>query len=277
MQPPRRASHGGVEFVRGDVRDFTFPEGRFDVVVHAATDVVAQSAPREIFDSCVQGTRRVLDFAQVAGAADFLLVSSGAAYGRQPPVLERVTEDHSGAPDPLSPASAYGEGKRASEWLACAHAEETGLRVAVARCFAFVGPYLPLDRQFAIGNFLRAAIGGEEIVIRGDGTPHRTYLHAADMAAWLWAVLLRGRPSTAYNVGGEESLSIVELAHRVLRVLETPSPVRVLQVPVAGRPAERYVPDVARARVELGVAPPFTLDQAIARTARWHRAHPGAA
>lgn len=274
---PQLARDSSIELVRGDVRDFAFPDGHFDVVIHAATDVMAQRTPRQIFEACVQGTRRVLEFAQKAGAANFLLVSSGATYGRQPPALELLPEDYPGAPDPLLPTSAYGEGKRAAEWLACAHAAETGMHVSVARCFAFVGPYLPLDRQFAIGNFLRAAIAGEEIVIRGDGTQYRSYLHAADMAAWLWAVLLRGRSGTAYNVGGEESLSILELAQRIVQLLDAASPVRVLQTAVPGQPPERYVPDTTRARTELGVMPQFTLDDAIARTARWHRANPGAA
>lgn len=270
---PQLAQAPGVELVGGDVRDFAFPNHHFDMVIHAATDVATLSTPRATFDTCVRGTQRVLELAQSTGATNFLLVSSGAVYGRQPPLIERITESYSGAPDILSPAAAYGEGKRASEWLACAQAAETGLRVSVARCFAFVGPYLPLDRQFAIGNFLRSAMAGEEIIIRGDGTAHRSYLHAADMAAWLWAVLMRGRPGVAYNVGGEQSLSIADLAHRIVRLLESTSTVHTLQTPPCGQLAERYVPDTTLAQTELRLGPPIALDDAIIRTARWHRAH----
>jgi nucleoside-diphosphate-sugar epimerase len=274
---PQLAHAPGIRLVQGDVRTFEFPAGRFDTVLHAATDVVARSSPTATFETCVQGTRRTLDFAAQAEAADFLLVSSGAVYGRQPPQLERVPETHAGAPDPLLPASAYGEGKRVSEWLACTRAAESTLEVKIARCFAFVGPLLPLDKHFAIGNFLRAAMAGEDIVIQGDGTPYRSYLHAADMAAWLWAVLLRGRPGAAYNVGGEEALSIAELARRVVRVLESGSAVRTLRAAAPASAPERYVPDVARARAELDLPEPIALDPALLRTAHWHRAHGPAA
>jgi len=269
---PLLAQAEGVDWVRGDVRDFAFPVGDYDTVIHAATDVVAKAAPEEIFDTCIAGTRRVLDFAGAARAQDFLLVSSGAVYGRQPADLARLPESHPGAPDPLLPGSAYGEGKRASEWLAAAAGARTGLKVRSARCFAFVGPYLPLDKQFAIGNFIGAALAGREIVIQGDGTPLRSYLYAADMAAWLWAVLLKGRAGAAYNVGAETAISIADLAHRVCKVLDVPDRVRILGTPDPARPIERYVPANGLARAELGLPAPIGLDEAILRTARWHGA-----
>lgn len=268
---PHLAQAPGVSLVRGDVRDFSFPHGGFSHVVHAATDIVTHNTPRDTFATCFEGTRRALDFAAQAGASDFLLVSSGAIYGRQPPALERLAESHAGAPDPLQVGSAYGEGKRVSEWLGAAQAATSSLRFKVARCFAFVGPYLPLDKHFAIGNFLRDAMAGDEIVIQGDGTPYRTYLHAADMAAWLWATLLRGEPGVAYNIGGHEVLSIAELAHRTVSVLDSPAKVTILKPAPEGRVPDRYVPDVTRARLKLALPEPISLDDAIARTAQWHR------
>lgn len=268
---PWIANASCMSLVRGDVRDFTAPGRRFDTVIHAATDVVAHNSPRETFSTCVDGTRRVLDFAVQCGAADFLLVSSGAVYGRQPPALERVPEDHAGAPDPLDPASAYGQGKRVAEWLACEQASASRLTVRIGRCFAFVGPGLPLDKHFAAGNFLGAALRGDEIVIQGDGTPVRSYLHASDMSAWLWAVLLRGRAGVAYNIGGDEALSIEQLAHRVVRALGSNVAVRTLAVAAPGSAPARYVPDVGRARAELALPQPIALDEALFRSAQWYR------
>ncbi|MDQ5896010.1 MAG: UDP-glucuronate decarboxylase [Pseudomonadota bacterium] len=258
-----------VRWVAGDVRDFPIGTEHHDVVIHAATDVIAQATPQEVFSTCLDGTRRVLALAHACGARRLLLLSSGAIYGPLPAGMTHVPETYLGGPDPLLPGSAYGEGKRVSEWLVAQAATDT-LSVGIARLFAVVGPHLPLDKHFAVGNFLRAAMDGKEIVIKGDGTPHRSYLYAADMAAWLWAVLLRGRCGHAYNVGSEDSVSILELARRVAQALDADVAVHAAQTAPADHIPQHYVPRARRAREDLGLPPPLGLDDALRRTACWH-------
>lgn len=260
---------GRVHWVAGDVRDFPLGAERYDVIIHAATDVVAQASPQDVFSTCLEGTHQVLALARACGARRLLLLSSGAVYGPLPAGMTHVPEIHLGGPDPLLAASAYGEGKRVSEWLA-AQAGADGLDVHIARLFAVVGPHLPLDKHFAVGNFLHAAMKGEDIVVNGDGTPYRSYLYAADMAAWLWAVLLRGQPGRAYNVGSEDAQSILELAHRVARALDTQVGIRAVRDAPQDHVSQHYVPSTQRARDELGLPPTLGLDEALKRTARWH-------
>lgn len=258
-----------VRWVTGNVRDFAIPNDRFDTLIHAATDVVAESSPETTFSTCLDGTRQMVALAQRCGASELLLVSSGAVYGNLPNGMTHVPETHLGGPDPLLASSAYGEGKRASEWLVSAAADDR-LQVKIARVFALVGPHLPLDKHFAIGNFLGAALMGEEIVIQGDGTPYRSYLYAADMAAWLWAILLRGAAGRAYNVGSEESLSIAQLAQHICQVMNIKPRIRVLKSAPPNMVPQHYVPDTTRARCELQLPPALPLDEAISRTALWH-------
>jgi len=136
------------------------------------------------------------------------------------------------------------------------------------RCFAFVGPYLPLDIHYAIGNFIRNGLAGEPLHITGDGTSYRSYLYAADLAVRLWTIPLRGKPGTAYNVGSEEAVAIADIAKIVTEAFSSELPV------IIGKKAddqiipERYLPFTEKARDELGLRQEIDLEDAIARTIR---------
>jgi dTDP-glucose 4,6-dehydratase len=265
---PHLAQARGLKFLEGDVRNFPFPKVRCSHVIHAGTTSSAPVPPVEMFETILQGTRRVLDFAAVTGAGKLLFTSSGAVYGKQPVDLERVPEDYPGAPDPCDPNSAYGEGKRAAELL-CAMVREThGIETKIARCFAFVGPHLPLDAHFAIGNFIRDAMRGGPIVVK-NGAPFRSYLYAADLAIWLWTILFKGTPARAYNVGSAESLTIAELARTIAGMFgvtvggDSQAPVGIVS---------RYVPCTWRAESELGLQLWIKLSEGIERTFAWRKA-----
>jgi len=277
---PALAAHPSICFVRGDVRHLDpahiLPQlppghsGQFPFVIHAAMDSVGQDDPVATFDTIVTGTRAVLDFALASGATRFLFTSSGAVYGPQPPDITHIPETHHGSPDCSRPSSAYGEGKRAAELLCAAyHDRHPAFHPVIARCFAFVGPFLPIDAHFAIGNFIRDALRGGPIAIGGDGTPYRSYLHAADLAIWLWTLLFRGRPAYPYNVGSEEDVTILELASTVAECFPVPPDVHLARQPLPGIPPSRYVPATRRAR-ELGLSVLIPLKEAISRTAAWH-------
>jgi nucleoside-diphosphate-sugar epimerase len=274
---PQIAKESSIKFVRGDVCIFPFPEQYFDFVIHAAvpTSADAASRPMDLMRTIIHGVERVIEFAEASSAKRFLLTSSGAVYGRQPESMSHIRENYLGGPDWLDPNAAYAEGKRVSEQMCSICAKNSDTQFTIARCFAFVGPHLPLDHHFAIGNFIRDALAGRNISIRSDGTPMRSYLYAADLAIWLWTMLFRDAERdlnpTVYNVGSGEAICIRDLARTVVEEIN-PS----VQIEIAGRSQtgqwlEQYVPDVQRADTFLGLRPTIGLREAIRRTATWYR------
>jgi len=268
---PHLAGHPAIILHGGDVRDFTFPSGEFSHVLHAATTSSAQVEPMETLDTITTGTRRVLDFAVACRAKKFLLTSSGAVYGRQPPEISHIPETYPGAPDPSDSNASYGEGKRVAELLCSIYHSDHGIETKIARCFAFVGPHLPLDSHFAIGNFIRDALAGGPIRVNGDGTPMRSYLYAADLAIWLWTILFRGVACRPYNTGSDEARSIAEIARAVGNACNPKLDIVVSQPAIPGAVPSRYVCDCNRAR-ELSLRVSFSLEQQILRTIAWHKA-----
>jgi nucleoside-diphosphate-sugar epimerase len=276
QQSPRSFARADTRLIEGDVAEKLPAIGGFDLCIHAATDVgdsLQPAAPVQVFDTIVGGTRRVLDASIAAGAQRFLLASSGAVYGPQPATLDRVPESAVTAPR-LDPQSAYGNGKRAAEWLANAYtaqAASTGLSACSARIFALVGPGLPLNAGFAAGNFIRDVLAGQAVNIQGDGRALRSYLYMADLSVWLLRMLESGAPGTAYNAGSRHAVSIAELAHAVVDAAGVDVPVRVALAPDHTTPAARYVPDTQRAHDELGLDEYTPLAIALKKTIAWNR------
>jgi dTDP-glucose 4,6-dehydratase len=270
---PHLAADPHLSLHFGDVRNFTFPEGEFEYVLHCATETNARAVvedPLSTFSTIVSGTERILQFAAASGVRKFLLTSSGAVYGEQPSTLTHVPETYLGGPDPLDPTSVYAEGKRSAELLCALHGRSSGLECKIARCWAFCGPHLPLDRHFAIGNFIGDVLGGRTIEIKGDGTPRRSYLYAADLTVWLWTILFRAPSLIPINVGSGNDVSILELAQIVARTLNPQTNIYVAKKAAVGAEPSRYVPSVERAREILALQETVGLVESIRRTAAWH-------
>jgi len=268
---PLIGSYSWLQFRQGDILDPTsFPSSvEFTHILHAATDSTAGPtlSPIQRFSQIVDGTRNLLDFACDRRISRFLYISSGGVYGVQPSDMTRVAEDWPCSPDLSNPANAYGLAKRAAEHLCHLYAAAHGVEVVIARCFAFVGPALPLDAHFAIGNFIRDALSQPLITVAGDGAAVRSYLDQSDLSLWLWTMLLKGSASEAYNVGSDQAITIAELATLVRDLLAPEKEVHILGVTQPTGSRSRYVPDITKARTKLGLDVQVSLAEAIVQTA----------
>lgn len=265
LREPRIATAANIVWLQRDIRELHNIGEAPTWIIHAATTASAQlnrDNPVEMHDTIVRGMENVLQLCTPDQTQGLLMTSSGAVNGPQPPALDLMGEED------MQPAhcltSAYARGKLEAESMA----SDSGFPVKIARGFAFVGPHMSFDTHFAAGNFIRDALAGGPILINGDGTPLRSYLYAGDLVVWLLKILLDGKSAHPYNVGSDIPVSIEQLA-RLIGELAGNNNI-VIQGEPGGRPPERYVPSIERARAELNLDVWTALPDALQRTISWY-------
>lgn len=265
---PRWAKAPWASWIKAGAGGFAAAKpGEFGFALHMAgsSDAAANAAdPGAAIEVAIQGCKGMLDLCEAAGAR-MLMCGSGAVYGRRSMAQGPSKESDAArsAPDPLDARQCYGEAKRAAEAMCAARAGRVDW--TVARPFAFMGPWLPLSAHFAAGNFLRDAAMGRAVEIKGDGRPARSYMHPADLAAWLLWLAIHGPSGEAVNVGSGERVELGELAAMAAAMAGSPPP-KVLGELSAD--PDCYLPDVGKARgMGLGLA--HGLSESLADSLAW--------
>lgn len=271
---PHLFHHEAIKFIKGDIKDFVFPKDSFSYLIHSS--VYQQNADERVnnismVNEMLNGTMRILDFCAQAKVDKMLLVSTGAVYGKAPSHLKNISEDFSDSIDPTISQSVYHHIRRMMEILSVIYAEENDFEAKIARCFSFIGPYLPLNGRFAVSDFILDALSNNSITIKGDGKAVRSYLYMADLVIWLWKILFKGGNCRPYNVGSEMPVTIREVAEEFAKESVPPLPVSILKESFHGIAPDYYVPDTSRARSELDLQQIIPLSKAVKKTMQWHR------
>lgn len=253
-----------INFINGDIRNFN-SDKEYDYIIHAAapaSEKLERENPLEMYSIILDGTKNIINIAKKMKIKKLLFTSSGAVYGEQFESIKSFKENYYGYP-----TTYYGKAKKISEELLL----DSNINVSIARCFAFVGPYLNLNIHFAIGNFIRDVIENKDIIIKGDGRPLRTYLYMADLVIWLFSILLNSNDKSIYNVGSSKEISIYDLAKKVSNlVINYTGNIEVLTKANYSYPTPKYIPDNTKIINELGVKENYTLDESIKRTIEWN-------
>ena len=246
-----------INFICGDVTNFTLPNIKIDCLIHMATTAASETFSGEDqlqkLDLLYRGTKNTLEQAVRASVRKVLFTSSGVAYG--PSIGSPFSEDMLQAPQSTLTSSALGEGKRLAEYLVNYYAEKGGYDYSIARCFSFYGPYLPLGIHYAIGNFVRDALFKDEIIVSGNGLQLRSYLYIAD--AWVWLLKMMIHPVNQIgNVGSDKAISIGDLAAEVRDILSPAKQVIILgeNRDIGNFSRDLYVPNNDKMRKSLGVS-----------------------
>jgi nucleoside-diphosphate-sugar epimerase len=271
---PQLADAPWVQVVEGDIREFTLAASAVDFVVHAASTVsplALRADPAGTQHMVIEGTRHVLSEAARCGARRALLVSSGSVYGAARTAGKPLSETEGAFTDPFAPHRVLPEAKRAAEALGAMLGASLGMEVLVARGFAMSGPWLPLDAEFALGNFVADALAKRPVRPKGTGSAVRSYLYGADVAVWLLTVLLSGSAGSAYNVGGSSPYRIRDVARLVAERAGIETAIEASDSD--DETTDYLVPDTQRAAA-LGLAEWTPLSTAIDRMLSWHAVSP---
>lgn len=247
----------------------TLPEA--DYVIHAAASTDARNyinAPTQEQQNIQAGTYNYCRLAsKYHRNSRILYASSGAVYGQQPAEIAFISEEYK--PTTLEGLS---EAKQ-SYALAKQHAEEAvkvlgeqGQKVTIARCFAFVGPHLPLNQHFAIGNFIGDLLNNRPVQVTAAHRVYRSYMYADDLVVWLMTIAQHANSDCpVYNVGSDEAVLLHDLAQKMANeygAITEISNISTSQV-------DRYVPSIKNAKQILGLKITWPINEAIDATIKY--------
>jgi dTDP-glucose 4,6-dehydratase len=256
-----------ITLIKGDissVNELPFA----DFVIHAAASTDARhylERPIEERSNIISGALNYCKLSkEFHQKAKIVYVSSGAVYGMQPSSLNKIPENFQFLDPDQLPVNkrGYAYAKRDSEeaFIALGLNE---LNVSIARCFAFIGPWLPLDQHFAIGNFINDGLNNRKIKVIANKKVYRSYMYADDLVEWLMTIAEKSNSSCPiYNVGSDQEILINDLASKVGDFFHQ----EIEIMPHSYEDVDRYIPDISRAMKDLDLYLKYNLDEAISNT-----------
>jgi nucleoside-diphosphate-sugar epimerase len=255
-----------IRVITGDIRDLELLEAStsgVDYVIHLAAEVsVIRSLedPAFVNDVNVSGTLNVLLASRKNGAKRVVMSSSCAVYGD----TGKTKQSEDLVPAPLSP---YGASKIAGEYYMSVFYTVYGLETVRLRYFNVFGPRQNPSSQYAavIPKFVDRILKGQELHIYGDGEQTRDFVYVENVArANYLACTAQDAAGRVFNIGSEQSISINELAQRLIELSGKEVPV-VHDPPIPGEVRYSYS-DISRARALLGYEPWVSFDEGLKRT-----------
>lgn len=257
------------------------------VVFHLAAAVGVElivSDPVHVIETNILGTHQVLKLAN-RYRKQALLASTSEIYGKSDHVPFREDDDRLLGPVTKARWS-YASSKTVDEFLGLAYHEQKGLPVTICRLFNTVGPRQTGQYGMVLPRFVQQGLAGKPLTVYGDGRQQRCFCNVSDAVEAIAG--LAATPSAAgqvFNVGSTEELTILELARRVLALIDETAdeePVasiddRIVLVPYEEAYGEgfedmrRRVPDIARIREKIGWEPRVSLEDTIRQVIDYYR------
>lgn len=277
----------GFEFIRADIAKpidlEAYPElQRFKIPFQGIQEVYNLACPTSVkkfddfriatLDANSIGMKNVLDLAAKYKAKVFH-ASTSVVYGTRPEDGHAFREEELGCFSHMTPRASYDEGKRWAETMCHTYRDVYGLDVRIGRIFRTYGPRMPLFDGQMIPDFVVSAIDGHDLVIYGDETFKTTLTYVTDVVDGIIAMMKGSENIGPVNIGNDVEMRIMDVAERIIMMLGSSSKI-VFEKPLPFM-RELGIPDLTKAKNELGWLPLVSIDQGLSKLIEYATAHKG--
>jgi UDP-glucuronate decarboxylase len=240
-----------VVFIKADVNNYNdvapiFDSYNFDYVFHYAAVVGVKRTlenPMMVLND-IEGIKNILSLSKNTGVQRVFFSSSSEVYGEpfEIPQNEQTT--------PLNSRLPYAIVKNVGEAFFRSFQQEYGLEYTIFRFFNTYGPNQSED--FVIPKFLKAAMNNEPLYVYGDGQQTRSFCFVDDnVDTCVMAMNSKAYTNEVLNIGSDVEMTVLELAQRVIKLVESTSEIIHLP-PLKEGDMKRRCPDTSKMKKLLG-------------------------
>ncbi len=264
------AGNPNFHFIRHDVANFIFVQGKIDAIMHFASPASPNpnspygytNLPIQTMKAGALGTHNTLGIARSHNAR-YLLASTSEIYGD--PLEHPQKESYWGHVDPIGLRSVYDEAKRFAEALTTAYHRHHGLNTSIVRIFNTYGPRMRLDDGRAVPNFMQQALQKKPLTVYGDGEQTRSFCYVDDLIEGIYRLLMSDEHFPV-NIGNPSEITIRELAETINKLLNNEAGIVYKEQLRLGDDPQRRRPDITRAKNLLNWEPKIDLETGISLT-----------
>jgi UDP-glucuronate decarboxylase len=268
-------STGRIENIKHllDLPNFTFRRHDVRSPLNVKVDVIFNFASPASSPACqtdpvgtlftnIVGARNLLELARRRDAT-IIQASTSEVYGASLASPQR--EDDLGDVSTTGPRACLDEGKRCAETQFFDFHRLYGLKIKVARIFNTYGPRMRPDDGRVVSNFIVQALRNAPITIYGSGLQTRSFCYVDDLVGGFMKLFNSSPDVTGpINLGNPTELTVIDLAHRIIRLTNSKSPI-VHMLAAVDDPRQRR-PDISRAAGQLGWRPHVDIDDGLLAT-----------
>lgn len=213
---PNYLDNSNFKYIYQDVNLPLLYHEKVDYIMHLASNAhpaLFKSDPVGTIKANIIGLLNLLDYAKDNHVQRVLYTSTGEVYGEADLSIKSFEENFSGYVNPDLARSCYPSSKRCAETLCVSYSEQYDVSTVIARPCHIYGPTMTKNDSRVYAQFIRNVLNDEDIVLKSEGKPIRSYCYVADAASAFLYILLCGEDKNAYNIANQKSIvSIREMA-----------------------------------------------------------------